>query len=42
MTGVAAYIILVAVLTMTLCNHHGEEGRAVGRTVLRVLRRSIR
>ncbi|MEU1141813.1 hypothetical protein ABZ392_33895 [Streptomyces sp. NPDC005885] len=37
MTGVAAYISLVAVLTMMLCNHHGEDGRATGRAILRLL-----
>ncbi|MFJ8054925.1 hypothetical protein [Streptomyces sp. NPDC096142] len=42
MTGIVAYISLVAVLTMMLCNHHGEDGRATGRALLRALRRSLR
>jgi hypothetical protein len=39
MTTVIAYVVLVTLLTAVLCCHHGEDGRAVGRAVLRALRR---
>lgn len=39
MTGVVAYIALVAVVSAILCCHHGEDGRSVARAALRAFRR---
>ncbi|MBK3631593.1 hypothetical protein ACGFNQ_02525 [Streptomyces asoensis] len=40
MTGVVAYAVLVTAVAAILCCHHGEHGRATGRTLLDALRRT--